>query len=176
MQRTHSFYKIFGGFGLLLAFNLCFGFLTYHFIANLVAEDRLSNLFTLNYWLYDKERGISAFLLSLQLAAFLFFCSQNKFIIVAPHQISFVNPLLPFLWTTRKWGEYDYYVTVQESARGGPHEAIWLIKDGRIKNRISSFYYCNYRELEHKIGCRFAGSLDVGSFKQLLCLLGMKVD
>lgn len=176
MQKHYSFYNFFGGFGLLLAYNLFIGFLAYHFIAELINERGLATLFSLDFWLYDPKRGITLFVLALQLSLLWFFCTQNQFIIVAPHQITFVNPLLPFIRTTRKWSDYDYYVTVKEAARGGPHEAVWLIKNGRIRNRISSFYYSNYQELESNLGCRLAETPNLGMFRQLGCLFGMKVS
>jgi len=176
VPKTYSFYKIFGGFGLLLAVNAFLGFLTFAVVRDLMDSGGLLQLLQVDFWLTSPKRKAVFFGLGMQVAALLFFCSQNKFIVVTPQQITFINPLLPFLRTTRQWSDYDYYVTVLEAARGGPHEAAWLIKNGRIKNRISNFYYSNYSSLEQRLGCRFAGKLDIGPFRQLLCLLGLKLS
>ena len=171
-HKVYSRYKIFGGFGLLVAMSLMVGFATY----NLIIRGQYIQLFTFSSWVGNQN--LKTVLITLAVAALVvtFFCTQNQFIIISHDRITFINPLLPFIRTTRQWSEYDYYVTVQEDARGGPHEAVWLIRDGRIKNRISSFYYSNYKELEREIGCRFSGPLRLNFLKQFGCLLGMKVN
>lgn len=172
MRKVCSRYRIFGGFGLLAAMSLMVGFVTY----NLIIKGQHIQLFTLSSWVEDQN--LKTVLITSAVAALVItlFCTQNQFIIISHDQITFINPLLPFIRATRQWDEYDYYITVQEDASGGPHEAVWLTRNGRIKNRISSFCYSNYEELERKIGCRFSGTLRPNFLKQFCCLLGMKVN
>ena len=172
MRKVYSKYRIFGGFGLLVAMDLMVGFATY----KLIIRGQYIQLFTFSSWVGNQNLKIVLITSAVAALVVTLFCTQNQFIIISYDRITFINPLLPFIQTTRQWGEYDYYVTVQEDARGGPHEAVWLIRNGRIKNRISSFCYSNYEELERKIGCRFSGTLRLNFLKQFCCLLGMKVN
>ena len=55
------------------------------------------------------------------------------------------------------------------------HEAIWLIKNNKLKDRISSFYYTNFTELKAEIKTKNLGELEINQFKQLLCLFGLSI-
>lgn len=101
--------------------------------------------------------------------------SQCKFIITTPEGITFVNPLLPFIRTTKKWADYDYFQIVQESSTWTSYEAVWLIKDDKLKQRISSFYYSNYAEIVESIKAENRGQLEINQYRQLLCWFGQKI-
>jgi hypothetical protein len=83
--------------------------------------------------------------------------------------------LFPFIRKTKSWNSYDYYQTVEENARGGTYEAIWLVKDNYIKDRISSFYYSNYLDLKKDVKTDYKGELAINSLQQLGYLLGLKI-
>ncbi|MCD7976838.1 MAG: hypothetical protein LUG51_06660 [Tannerellaceae bacterium] len=67
-------------------------------------------------------------------------------------KIIFINPLLPFIRKSYRWRKLDYHLTVIEYAkRGGAFETTWLIRKGRVKARISSFYIANYMEIKDSL-------------------------
>ena len=171
MKQIYSHYKIFGGFGLLLAFNIFFAFLVYKGLI----VGREIRLFDTATWLHNSNNKLVLFLLGIQLFWLLLFVTQCKFIIVNNHTITFVNPLLPFIRFRKKGTSYDYYLTIEEYSRGGTHEAVWLIKNGKVKSRISSFYYSNYQDLKDSLCLRDSGTLNANAFSQLFYLLGMRV-
>ena len=119
--------------------------------------------------------AIVSFIILMELIFILLFMSECKYIKVEEDKVIFINPLLPFLRKTRYFSEYDYKQIVEEEARGGPHEALWLIKNGKLKVRISSFYYSNYSELKKSIKIMDKGRLLINPFKQIGCILGMKI-
>lgn len=171
MTRVYSRYKVFGGFGLLLSFIIFFSFIIYK---GLFAGQEIK-LFDLQTWLHNDNYKIVVFLIGIELFWLVLFSTQCKFIIIEEKGITFVNPLLPFLRFSRPWNSYDYYLTIEEYSRGGTHEAIWLIKNGRVKGRISSFYYSNYNDLKDSLSLRDRGTLNANAFIQLFYLLGMRI-
>lgn len=131
MRKVYSQYKFFGGFGLLIALNALAGLGTYKLIFD-------SNI---NYRVVDLINDSDAqyaylVIIGLQILFLVLFSTQNKFIISDQNEITFVNPLLPFIQRKKTWDSYDYWVTVDESSQGGTYEAVWLIKNGRIKGRF----------------------------------------
>jgi hypothetical protein len=60
-----------------------------------------------------------------------------------------------------------------EQSRGGAYEAIWLIKNNKVKARISSFYYLNYSVLKDSLNVVNRGERNTNPFIQLLYLLGL---
>jgi len=169
-MTTKSKYKILGGFGLLIALNGIAGILTW-----LVFIKLKTNPFFIENW-QDKPTRISMlFVLGLQGVFLLLLMTQCKYLIVYTDKLRFINPLLPFIRKTRDWSDYDYFQTVQEYSRGGYHEAIWLIKNNKLKDRISSFYYTNFTELKAEIKTKNLGELEINQFKQLLCLFGLSI-
>jgi hypothetical protein len=169
MNCTNSRYKFFGGFGLLLFLNLLAGTLT----SLLFTADK--NVFSKEAW--QVEGGIIAMSVILILQSIMtgLFTTQCKFIRIDTEGITFINPLLPFLRLKKKWTEYDYFVTTMESSRGGTYEAVWLVKDNRISNRISSYYYSNYNELKRSILLPEEENLKSNPIKQLANLFGVKI-
>jgi hypothetical protein len=169
--KIKSTYKIFGGFGLLLVLTLVFSTLYFK-----VIETQFENNYDLETWLNSTNDIFFVSILSLWELVFLsLFMSQNKFIIIDNEEVIFINPLLPFIRKTRKSNEYDYFITVAEQSRGGEYEAIWLIKDNKIKDRISSFYYSNYYELKDNLSIRNEGERNINPFMQIFYLFGLRI-
>lgn len=113
-------------------------------------------------------------ILGLQLLMIILFATQNRFIIADNEGIRIFNPLIPIFKSEYRWTDFDYYVTVEESSQHATHEAIWLIKDQRLKVRFSSFYYSNYDDLIDKIRTPNKGVRDFNPFDQLFILIGLK--
>jgi hypothetical protein len=168
-KRIKSTYKIFGGFGLLLILSLLISLLYFK-----VVETQIENNIDFTSWLDNKNDFWTFIILSLFEMIFLsLFMTQTKYIIIDNDEINFINPLLPFFRRTRQFSEYDFYITTVEQARGGEYEAIWLIKNNKIKDRISCFYYSNYNELKDNLNVRNRGERKTNPFIQPLYLLGL---
>lgn len=172
MNRIYSNYKVLGGFGLTICLNALIGIVNY----TLIFDSKI------NYQVVDLINDPDAMvaylvLFGIQGLFLVLFITQNKFIISDKDQIAYINPLLPFLRTTNSWDIYDYWVIVNESSSAGTYEAIWLIKNNRIKNRFSSFYYTNYSKLKRNVegSVKGKGQLKIGSLGQLTALLGFKI-
>jgi len=171
MNTVYSKYKIFGGFGIIIVLNGFAGILTW-----LVFYKVRVNPFIIESWQNEGSRIGMLFALGLQVTFLLLLMTQCKFIAVNRDGITFINPLLPFIRKTRKWTYYDKFCTLQETTQyGGSYEAIWLIKNNRLKNRISCFYYSNYSNLKNEIRIENSGSLDINPFRQLIALWGLKM-
>jgi hypothetical protein len=165
MRRVTSSYKIFGGFGLFILLNGLIGIGTYKLLTTLDMADLLNN---------SNTQKVYAFVLGLQLLFLTLFSTQNRFIIADNDGITFINPLIPFLRATYRWTDFDYYVTVDESSQHSTHEAVWLIKDKRLKARFSSFYYSNYDDLIDQVRTTSKGDRYFNPFDQLFILMGLK--
>lgn len=165
MRRVTSSYKILGGFGLFILLNGLIGIGTFKLLTTLDMTDLMTNTNT---------QKVYAAVLGMQFFFLYFFSKQNRFIIADSHGITFINPLIPFLRSTYRWTDFDYYVTVDESSQHSTHEAVWLIKDARLKARFSSFYYSNYVDLIDQVRTTSKGSKYFNPFDQLFILLGLK--
>lgn len=170
MEIIKSKYKIFGGLTLLIAVNIGFALITYKVISNLYQKCNVQG-----YEWQDGDFIVSGILILFQLLSLFLLMKDCRYIIIEGDRITFINALLPFIRKTVRFNEYDYKQTVREYSRAGYYEAVWLIKNGKLKTRIFSFYYSNYEELKHSINTPNKGSLKINQFKQLGCLLGMKV-
>jgi len=169
--RIKSTYKIFGGFGLLLVLTLMCSSLYIK-----VIETQFENNYDLETWLNSTNDIFLVSILSFwEIVVLSLFMTQNKFIIIENEEIIFINPLLPFIRKIRQSNEYDYFITIMEQSRGGEHEAIWLIKDNKIKDRISSFYYSNYSELKENLSIRNEGERNINPFMQIFYLFGLRI-
>lgn len=136
------------------------------------------------YMIYKKglinfQQDIYAILGTIIAPILLFSCilffSMFKKVTISYDAISFTNPLIPSLHTSVLWTDYDSCYTVQEYTQYKYYEAIWLIKDNRIKNRISSFTYSNYSELRNAIKIDIKGELKMSPLQQSLCVMGAKI-
>ena len=165
MRRVTSSYKYFGGFGLLILLNGLIGIGTYKLLTTVDMVDLLNN---------SNTQKVYAVVLGLQLLFLTLFSTQNRFIIADNDGITFINPLLPFLRSAYRWTDFDYYLTVDESSQHSTHEAIWLIKNKRLKARFSSFYYSNYDDLIDQVRTKNKGDKYFNPFDQLFILTGLK--
>jgi hypothetical protein len=170
MSNITSKYKLFGGLLLLSFINIIWFTITYKIIMKL--NEKITDV---SYKWETMDFTISGFVILLQLLFLFLLMKECRFIKVDNEKIIFINPVLPFLRKTKYFNEYDYKQTVREYSRGGYYEAVWLIKNGKLKDRISSFYYSNYSEIKDSINVNNRGRLKINEFKQLGCLLGMKI-
>ncbi|MCD8166303.1 MAG: hypothetical protein LUE93_09375 [Bacteroides sp.] len=111
------------------------------------------------------------FLLELLLLNILFKdCRRIK---VNKEKIVFINPLLPFIRKSYKWRKLDYHLTVIErSTYGGAFENTWLIRKGRVKARISSFYFANYMDIKDALSIPDQGERSLTWFQKFTCRYG----
>lgn len=169
MTKIYSQYKIFGGFGLLVGLNLLIGFATFKLLTtSKISYDKVD--------LFNDNNALFAYtvIVGLNLLFLLLLATQSKFLIADTNGITFINPIIPFLRNSKQWTDFDYYILVDEDSRYDTHEAVWLIKDEKIKGRFSSFYYTNYTDLKNQIRTKGLGKKHYGPFGQLVALLGLK--
>lgn len=169
MEKVYSRYKIFGGFGLLLWLTLAGGFGAYMLLTNL----------EVGYHNFDFKNDPGsliayAFIIGFVILLLVMLATQCRFIIADEEGITFINPILPFLKKSRRWTDFDAYILVDERTRHATHEAVWLIKNEKLKGRFSSFYYANYPELKAKIKTKGGEKIDVSPMDQFLVLMGAK--
>lgn len=146
MTRVYSKYKIFGGFGLFIGLNLLIGSLTFQLLTrSKISYDKVD--------IINDEKALLAYsiIIGLNLLFLTLMATQCRFIIADKNGITFINPLIPFLKKTRLWTDFDYFILVDEASQYDTYEAVWLIKDGKIKGRISSFNYLNYKDLKKQL-------------------------
>ena len=171
-MRIKSKYKIIGGFGLLIISNLIMGFV---FFKGIIFGSKIS-LIDSDTWMNKDSLLTVILILGLEIFAVLLFMNEAKYIVVDNEKVVFINPVFPFLKKIRYFDFYDYYVTVDEYSRAGSYRAIWLIKNNRIKNRFSSFYYSNFTDLERNLKISYKGDLNANPFIQLFYLCGLKIN
>lgn len=168
MTKIYSKYKIFGGFGLLVGLTLLIGFCAFKLItASNLSYDRVDLL-------HDQKALIAySIIAGIFLLCMTLFATQCRYIIADNDGVLFVNPIIPIFRTHKLWTDFDFYIVVDESSRGGSHEAVWLIKNKKVRCRFSSFYYTNYDELKGQIRTEGKGKKYYGPFGQLFGLLGI---
>ena len=168
MTKVYSKYKILGGFGLLLGLNVLIGFGTFKLLtSSKISYDKVD--------LLNDDNALFAYsiIIGLNLLFLILLATQSKFVIADNNGITFINPIIPILRKTKQWTDFDYFILVEEASRYDTHEAVWLIKDERIKGRFSSFYYTNYTDLKKQIKIKGHGRKHYGPFEQLFALLGL---
>lgn len=74
------------------------------------------------------------------------------------------------------FSEYDYLYTNTEIIKGRIDYTIWLIKNKKLRDRISSFYYANYDEIIAAIHVKNKGELNIGYIKENLAHFGWKIE
>jgi hypothetical protein len=166
MKKIKSRYRLFGGFGLLLGMNLLFFFLTF-----LLVTGSKINYQTVD--LYNDKNAQFAYgiILGLNLLFLSLFASQLKYIIITNEGITFINPLLPIFRKTFKWTDFDYYMLTEENSRYNSYEAVWFIKNNKLKRRFSSFYYSNYQDLKRQIRTQKSSKIKYSPLSQLFISL-----
>lgn len=168
IKSVNSKYKFFGGFGFMIGLKLLGLFV----ILNLLANPR-SNLDIIE--IINNKNSLFGFILLIGLITLIFiqFITQCKLIKVDINGITLINPLFHNLRNTKQWTDFDYFILVEEATENDTYEAIWLVKDGKIKVRISSFYYSNYIDLKKQIKLKSLGIQHIGKLSQLLHVLGL---
>ena len=132
------------------------------------------NPFKKEFWNGESAKIAGITIIILEIVA-LSFLSQVKQIIIEKDKIVFKNLILPFIKKERLFSYYDYSKIVEEQTKSGTYEALWLIKNEKLEDQISSFYYSNYTKLKFEIKVKHSGKLKINSFKQLFCRIGMRV-
>ena len=162
-----SKYKFTGLLALIFP-NLIWGYLTW-------------TLFTSTNFL-DKETWGSPSLLilllivgGLQMLLLQLLMTQCQYIVITQETIQFSNLFLPFISRTYSWNDFDFFKSVKEHSEYNTHKAIWLIKDGKIKKRVSSFYYTNYGAIISHIKTPYKGELRMNPLRQAYCLFGGRI-
>jgi glucan phosphoethanolaminetransferase (alkaline phosphatase superfamily) len=162
-----SKYRFTGLLALIIP-NLIWGFLTW-------------TLFTAtNFREHEKwnDRSLLIILLivgSIQILLLRLLMTQFRYIVINKETIKFANPFLPFISSTYTWSDFDYFQTVEEHSKYNTHQAIWLIKDDKIKRRVSSYYYTNYGAIISSIKTPYKGKLKMNPIRQVYCLLGGRI-
>jgi hypothetical protein len=168
MQKIYSHYKIFGGFGLILALNGVIGFGTYMLLtASKVSVDKVDFINDGN------ARMAYLTIFGLELLFLILLMTQCRFIIADREGMVMINPLLPFLRKKWRWTDFDYYAIVDESSSHATHEAAWFVKNRKLVARFSSFYYTNFDDLLDCIATK-SGRMDPNPFEQFFILLGLR--
>ena len=170
-MTTKSKYKYLGGFGIILGLNIYSTTWPRKIFPNVNLD-----FYRLENWQNEYLRKAMLFFLGIQGIFLLLLMTQCKFIIASIEGITFVNPLLPFIRKKRNWSDYDYFQTVQEKSTWTTHESIWFIKDNKLKDRISSYYYSNYYEIKAEVKAEDRGLLQISQYRQLLCWFGARID
>lgn len=169
-MTTTSRYKFLGGFPLLVLVNVLWLSITWKVVKKviiLLADGHLKG--------QGSDLGIAAVVIGLQLLFLFFLMKECRYIKIDEEKIRYINPLLPFIRKTRYFHQYDDKYLVREYSRDGYYEVVWLVKNGKLKDRISSFYYANYDALKNNIMVEHRGMLNINEFKQVACLFGRKV-
>ena len=129
-------------------------------------------VFDLEFW----KNGSFVFMIVLFLEILaLYLLFQLKKIVIEKDKIIFKNPIFPFLKKERKFSYYDFSKIVDEKSKTVYYEALWLFKNGKLENQISSYYYSNYTKLKFEIKIQHKGKLEINSFKQIHCKFGGKL-
>lgn len=155
----------FWGVGLLVGLNIAWGFITYTVFTHM-------DIFAAETWANMGSAATFAFIIAMQVLFLILLATQSPRVLINDKDIKFQNPVLPFLRKSYDWFDFDFYYTVEEQSRGATYEAIWLVRNGKLKRRISSFYYSNYELIKENIALPYHGRLRINPFKQLYCLLG----
>ena len=89
--------------------------------------------------------------------------------------IIFRNLFVPFFKKERSFSYYDYSKTIAERSQFTKYESLWLIKNGKVEDEVSSFIFSNYAKLKFEIKVKYKGKLKIDTFKQVACSLGKKI-
>lgn len=125
------------------------------------------------FW-YDqssKIAGITVFLLEIFALYFLF---SLKKIIVEKDKIIFKSLIFPFIKKQRFFSYYDCIKIVDEDSKTHNYESLWLIKDRKLEDHISSYHYSNYTKLKFEIKVKHNGKLKLYGYSWLLRRVGFR--
>lgn len=132
------------------------------------------NPLSIDFWKNESLLIAGTAILFLEMVA-LFLLLQVKTITIEKDKIIFRRLIFPFLKKEREFSYYDYSKLIDEASKNNTYEALWLIKNEKLEDRISSFYFSNYGKLKFEIKVKNKGKLNINPFKQLFCQMGMKI-
>lgn len=101
-----------------------------------------------------------------------------KTILIFPYCVE-VNYLFPVFNQNFQLKGFDYYILVDEMTRNIPVEAIWFIKDKKVKLIIPGQLYSNYYEVKQEISkykIENKGKIKLNPFQELKAKLGFTID
>lgn len=98
-----------------------------------------------------------------------------KEIIIEKNKVIFKNLLFPFIKKERLFTYYDFSKFVDQHTKSGLYESLWLFKNGKLEDQISSFNYSNYTKLKFELKVQNKGKLKITTFKQIYLQLGGKL-
>ena len=90
-----------------------------------------------------------------------------------------VNYLFPIFNQNFQLENFDYYILVDEMTKNVPLEAIWFIKDNKVKLIIPGQLYSNYYEIRQEISkCKIEnrGKVKLNPFQEIKARLGFKIN
>ena len=163
--------EIFGGLGIIIIITLVWSILTYNIFFNSEIEP-----FELETWTKGIDWAFLIFTAIIEMIFLRILIKDNRVIIIKEDKVIFKSWVLPIFSKMRKKTFYDGYILVSETNRyGNVYQAMYLIRNGRITDRISSFYYKNFDSIVNSLDIKFLGRRKISFIKQLLVGLGVKV-
>ena len=131
---------------------------------------------------FIKEKNIKkiilfTWVLTLIVAGLILIIKEVKRIEIYNNIIEF-KYIFPLLNKTYNWKDFDYFILTDEQSRYETIEVIYLIKNKKLVNVISSFNYKNFDEIKKEIALNleFKGKLYLNIFHQLFLRLGFKQE
>lgn len=107
-----------------------------------------------------------------------YFIKYFKILKIFPENIE-VNYLFPIFNKNFHLKDFDFYILVDEMTKNVPVEAIWFIKDDKVKLIIPGQLYSNYYEIRQVIlKCKIAnkGKIKLNPFHEIKARLGFKIN
>ena len=129
-------------------------------------------IFDFQFWRNGTLIWILIFCLEFFCLSLLF---QLKTITIEKDKITFKKLVFPFIKKVRFYNHYDYSKLVEEQSKSGSYESLWLFKNGKLEDQISSFYYSNYSKLKSELKVQNKGKLKLNTFQQISLKLGRKL-
>jgi hypothetical protein len=123
---------------------------------------------------WENNKLIFLLIIFLEVFALILFFQLKK-IIIEKDKVIFKSLLFPFIKKERLFSYYDFSNFVDEQSKIGNYETLWLFKNGKLEDQISSFYYSNYTKLKFEQKVQNKGKLKVNSFKKIYLKLGGKL-
>lgn len=154
-------------FLLVLFINLLSGFLFW-----LIFIKAGKRVFDLEFW--HNGKLILFLVIFLETFALSLFLKLKK-IVIKKDKIIFQNLVFPFVKKERLFSYYDFSNFVDEQSKTGYYESLWLFKNGKLKDQISSFYFSNYSKLKSELKVQNKGKLKINNIKQAYLKLGGKL-
>ncbi|MCD8261218.1 MAG: hypothetical protein LUD15_06820, partial [Bacteroides sp.] len=114
-------------------------------------------------------RILSVCVFILELLYIWLFMTECKRIEASEKEITFINPVFPFIRKTVSWSTFDYYIIITDSNGYGIYDTIWLIKDKRLKSRISGYSVKNLPEIIAAIRLPYKGHPKIKDSKNFSC-------